>query len=69
MARDAQLYRDQAATVVALAEAADDPAIRAELLSMAERFIKLSEHATRFGRQYGDLLAGSPADPDRTRNR
>lgn len=54
MARNAQLYRDQAATIVALADAADDPAIRAELLSLAERFMNLANHAAHFGRAYGD---------------
>lgn len=64
MAGSAQFYRDQAARIAALAEAADDPALRSELLALAERFMNLADHAARFHRNYG---AAEPKPEHHTR--
>ncbi len=50
---DAEQYRAQALMMIALAHATDDPAVRAELLSLAERFTTLAGYASRFGADYG----------------
>ena len=51
-----KLYRTQARTMRALADGADHPEVRAELLALAERFTQLAEHAEVFGAEYGPYL-------------
>jgi hypothetical protein len=54
---DAEFYRAQARTVIALADGADDPTVQAELLDLAAWFMRLAEYADRFGTQYGPFFA------------
>lgn len=44
MSTASDTYRKQAREIATLAENAEDPAIRAELLALAERFWRLAEY-------------------------
>jgi sirohydrochlorin ferrochelatase len=56
MAHNAETYRQQAREIAALAENAEDPAIRAELLALAERFWRLAEYLDNRERQGAPML-------------
>ena len=49
MSGSAETYRDQAKEIAELAEHADDPSVRAELLALAERFKRLAEYVETHG--------------------
>jgi hypothetical protein len=44
MEGSAEAYREQARKIVELAEKADEPAVRAELFALAERFRRLADY-------------------------
>lgn len=60
---NAGLYHTQAQTMIALARATEDAIVRAELLALAERFTRLSQHADRFGVRYGGYFEPEAAPP------
>jgi hypothetical protein len=56
MPGSAETYRKQAREIAALAENAEDPSIRAELLALAERFWRLAEYLDNRDQQSAPAL-------------